>query len=111
MHTAFIHSKTHNPLTLSNFTQINETHHELCAYGHLGLSRNITDSKHLDYNAWLTTLQKGVHGRTNFTDKIHQIQIQIFQCGILQLLFASNIKTQVFLKVCCPQGFSRMIAE
>ena len=62
-------------------------------------------------NAWLTTLRMGVHGRTNFTDKIHQIQIQIFQCGILQLLFASNIKTQVFLKVCCPQGFSRMIAE
>ena len=42
-------------------------------------------------NAWLITLRMGVHGRTNFKDKIHQIQIQILQCGILQLLFASNI--------------------
>ena len=60
-------------------------------------------------NAWLTTLRMGVHGRTNFKDKIQQIQI--LQCGILELLFASNIKTQVFRKVCCPQGFSKMIAE
>ena len=40
-------------------------------------------------NAWLITLQMGVHGRTIFTNKTHKIQI--LQYGILQLLFASNI--------------------
>ena len=56
-------------------------------------------------NAWLTTLRMGVHGRTNFMDKIHLMLIQILQRGILQLLFASNIKHKYSVKCGVSEDF------
>ena len=87
MHTAFIdvHSKTHNPPKLMTLI-VSCVHMATLGFLATSLTQNIWI-----INAWLTTLRMGVHGRTNLTDKIHQIQIKILQCGILQLLFASNI--------------------